>query len=263
MTRLIGATLAVAAAVWMPVRAQTGSLDDVVKRLVAYSGGYGPQLADVVAEEYYTQQIETERGAFVVPPIAVTRRVIRSDYVLTQVADGETWVAFRDAFEVDGAPVRDRANRLAALLSRGGETALRQAAAIANESARFNIGSGLITRNINVPTFVIQLMRPESSGRFRFSRARSDTSREATGRSGAQAGAAPGGAAPTATAPAETASADGRPGMLWQVEFRERDRPTIVRRSRGGGDQPLRGTVSVDPGTGEIWASHLTWERGP
>ena len=233
--------------VGMPLGAQPPSLDDVVGRLLAYGAGYGPRLADIVAEEHYTQWVETEPGIVVIPPLSVTRRVIRSDYVLTQLEDGETWVAFRDAFEVDGVPVRDREDRLVALLSRGGTAAWRQAEAIANESARFNIGTRLITRNINVPTFVLQLLRPGLHQRFRFTRARGDGGRDA-------AVAGPGGA---------PLPADGRPADVWQIEFRERDRPTIVRQARNGGDQPLRGTMAVDPRTGAVWATHLTWERGP
>src|SRR5690349_9107220 len=77
------------------------SLDTVMKRVVGYVASYGPQLANIVAEERYSQWIETEPGTVVVPSLGRTRREIKSDFVLTLLGDGDTWVAFRDAFEVD------------------------------------------------------------------------------------------------------------------------------------------------------------------
>lgn len=207
-----------------PLGAQTRSLNDVVERMTEYIASYGPQLATLVAEEHYTQWIEAAGSGM--PPAAM-RRVIESDFVLTRAADG-AWVAFRDAFEVDGVPVRDREDRLVRLLSMGSDADWRQAAAIANESARFNVGSDLITRNVNVPTFVVQVLHPEHRRRFRFSRA----------------------------------DEPDRDDTRFQIAFRERERPTLVRQ-QGGADQPLRGTVTVDPVTGAVWETHLTWERGP
>ena len=222
--------------------AKAPSLDDVVQRLTAYVERYGPGLAAVVAEEHYTQWVESEPGTVRVPRIGVTRRVIRSDFVLTRLDGDEGWVAFRDAFEVDGTPLRDREERLVGLLSAGGDETWRRAAAIANESSRFNIGSNLITRNINVPTFALQLLSGRHRQRFTLSRSQT-RARERTG----DLPAAP------------RADGEGR----WEIEFRERDRPTLVRQRSGGGDQPLRGTISVDPDGGEVWRTHLTWERGP
>ena len=233
------ATLTLAAlAVQLAQAAEEPSLDQVVKRVAAYVTAYGPQLATIVAEEQYTQWVETEPGTIVVPGIGRRRVVIKSDFALTRLGDGNTWVAFRDAFEVDGAPVRDRDDRLVALVEKGGDQAWRQAAAIANESARFNVGSRLIARNINVPTFVIMLMQDQHRQRFRFSRVKISS------------GSAPG-----------TLAVNGDSSRRWAIEYRERARPTLVRQTNGG-DQPVRGTMIVDSGTGEVWETNLTWERG-
>ena len=51
---------------------------------------------------------------------------------------------------------------------------------------------------------------------------------------------------------------DGRPG--WLIEFRERERPTLVRTPEGR-DQATRVVVLVDPQTGEVLQTTLTWER--
>lgn len=217
--------------------ARQPSLDDVVKRVVDYVAAYGPELATIVAEERYTQRTEQEPGTFVIGGDGVSHRVLRSDFALARLDDGRTWAAFRDVYEVDGRAVRGRDNRLMSLLS-SGASGWRQAAALTNESARFNIGSP-IARNVNVPTFVIQLLQAPNHRRFRFSRPRGSDDEVAR------------------------AAVDGgvRPPR-WTIEFRERDRPTLVRQSNGG-DQPLRGTISVDPETGAVWGTTLTWERGP
>ena len=234
------AALAMAAAISQtPRAAQKPSADAVLERVTAYVTRYNAALAEVVAEERYSQWAETEPGVAVVPGIGVTRRIIRSDIVITRLGDQDSWVALRDAFDVDGSPVRDRENRLAALLSRGGEQSWRRAAAIANESARFNVGNRVVARNINVPTFALQLLHGPNRSRFRFSL-----------RTGTRGDAVVAGGTAVAT--------EGRV----ELEFRERERPTIVRQ-QSGGDQPLRGTILVDPQSGEVWKTHLTWERGP
>jgi len=224
-------------AVQLPRAADEPSLDQVVKRVAAYVTAYGPQLATIVAEEHYTQWVETEPGTVVVPGIGRRRVVIKSDFALTRLGDGNTWVAFRDAFEVDGAPVRDRDDRLVALVEKGGDQAWRQAAAIANESARFNVGSRLIARNINVPTFVIMLMQDQHRQRFRFSRVKISSGSASAGTVGSSS------------------------VRRWAIEYQERARPTLVRQTNGG-DQPVRGTMIVDSETGEVWETNLTWERG-
>ena len=60
-------------------------------------------------------------------------------------------MAFRDVFEVDGAPVRDRAERLATAVSRTVAVDRRADRKILDESARYNIGD--IRRNVNTPVF--------------------------------------------------------------------------------------------------------------
>ena len=51
---------------------------------------------------------------------------------------------------------------------------------------------------------------------------------------------------------------DGRPG--WLIEFLERGRPTLVRTPQGR-DQATRVVVLVDPQTGEVLQTTLTWDR--
>ena len=205
----------------VPVGAQTVRLRDVVARLDGYLQAYEERLANVVAEEEYRQWVDqgpTTGGS------TTSRRMLRSDFALTLTSDSNRWVGYRDTFEVDGAAVRDRDERLQRLLSSG---AVGQAARIAEQNARFNLGDGVIARNINVPTFALEMMNPRIRGRFRVRHTGAD-------------------------------ALDGRPG--WLIEFRERERPTLVRTPEGR-DQASRVVALVDTQTGEVLYTVLTWER--
>jgi hypothetical protein len=204
----------------IPAGAQTVRLADVVARLDTYLRGYEERLANVVAEEEYRQWVDegpsTRRSR--------TSRMLRSDFALTLTSEGNRWMGYRDTFEVDGLPVRDRDERLQRLLSSG---AVGQAARIAEQNARFNLGDGLLSRNINIPTFAMEMMHPRIRERFRVRQV------------GVEA-------------------LDGRPG--WLVEFLERERPTLVRTPQGR-DQATRVVALVDIQTGEVLQTTLTWER--
>jgi hypothetical protein len=195
--------------------AQRLNTDDVVARLGAYIVSYESRLATVVAEEIYVQTLNG-------PGPRQVRR-LRSDYVLTRAADRDVWVGFRDTFEMDGAAVRDRDGRLQRLLSSG---ARAQAARIAAENSRYNLANDVVTRNVNVPTFALEVLHPRNHWRLTFRRA-------------------------------DTPDPD-YPGTL-ELEFRERERPTVVRRPDGR-DNPMRGTIRVETSTGEVTRTRVSWE---
>lgn len=202
------------------VGAQTVRLGDVMRRLDSYLQVYEQKLANVVAEEAYRQWVEQGPKS----RRSTSSRMLRSDFALTLVPNGSRWVGYRDTFEMDGNPVRDRDERLQRLLSSGG---VGQAAAIAEQNARFNLGDYLVSRNINVPTFALEMMNARIRERFRVRR------------TGAE-------------------RLDGRPG--WLIEFQERERPTLVRTPEGS-DQASRIVALIDPETGEVLQTTLTWEH--
>ena len=216
--RLVASALAIAL-LTVPARAQTVRLGDVMARLDRYLLSYDERLANVVAEETYRQWAEegpTYRRWS-------TERILRSDFALTPTPNHNR-VGYRDTFEVDGGPVRDRDERLERLLSGG---AVGQAARIAEQNARFNLGQHLVTRTINVPTLALEMMHPRMRDRFRVRR---------TG-------------------------ADALEGHLgWLLEFRERQRPTLVRTPEGR-DQASRIAALVDVQTGEVLQTVMTWEH--
>jgi hypothetical protein len=202
------------------VGAQTVRPGDVIARLDSYLLAYDERLSNVVAEETYRQWVE--QGSK--DSRNTTSRLLRSDFALTLPPDTRRWAGYRDTFEVDGKPVRDRDERLQRLLSDG---AVGQAARIAEQNARFNLGQYLVTRNINVPTFALEIMSPRMRDRVRVRR---------TG----------------------TGVIEGRTG--WLIEFREQNRLTYVRTPEGR-DQPSRVVALVDIQTGEVLQTVLTWER--
>ena len=202
------------------VGAQTLRLRDVVARLDGYLEGYEHRLANVVAEEAYRQWVE--QGP--TDSRSTISRMLRSDFALTFTPERSRWVGYRDTFEVDGVPVRDREERLQRLLSSG---AVGQAARIAEQNSRFNLGDGLISRNINIPTFALEVMNPRFRDRVKVRRTGADV-------------------------------LEGRTG--WLIEFREQDVLTLVRTPKGG-DQASRVVALVDIQTGEVLRTVLTWKN--
>ena len=211
-------------------------LGEVIARLGTYLEQYERHLAAVVADELYRQSMDvrpsTSTPRVVVDPqqsrlpLGRADRVLRSDYALTRAADKDAWVGYRDTFEVDGRPVRDREDRLQRLLSSG---TLGSAARIAEESSRFNLGNTIVTRNINVPTLVLEMLHPRNQARFSLSKAGEDSIGTA---------------------------------HTWRIAYTEKQRPTFIRNSNGR-DRVSHGFVWVNPSTGEIWRTSLTWDSAP
>src|SRR5207249_2085981 len=78
-------------------------------------------------------------------------------------------VGFRDVFEMDGKPVRDRQERLATLFLKSTSEPLDQALRIASESARFNLNASIeIGRTINAPMTALVFLRWENQPRSTF-----------------------------------------------------------------------------------------------
>src|SRR5262249_28235119 len=137
---------------------------------------------------------------------------LRSDLLLVRTASSLGYVQYRDVFEVDGRPVRDRQERLAALLSRptpAGETEVQR---ILADNARFNIGD--VMRTMNVPLLALEFLKRENQPRFKFKRV-VDRKPEAFA-----ADAAPSQAFRVTT-------------EVWVIEYKEDQHGTLVRTMEG------------------------------
>ncbi|MGE5360060.1 MAG: VWA domain-containing protein [Bacteroidales bacterium] len=189
-------------AIWGPPDA---SLTAVMSRTASYVEAYAREFSSVVAEETYEQQL---RGG--------EKRKLRSDYLLVKPPNDDAWVPFRDVFEVDGAPIRDREERLKKLFLETPATAATEAVRISEESARYNLGP--VFRTVNVPTLPLMLLTTTAQRRFEFRKVGLET-------------------------------VEAVP--VWRVDYREITRPTVIR-TRDGGDVPATGSVWIDPISGRV-----------
>ena len=151
----------------------------------------------------------------------VSRRQSTAEFALVKTGDAMGWAGFRDVIEVDGRRIGNRQNRLQTLF-RSGSPDAGEARRIADESARFNLGP--VRRNFNEPTAALFFLTPSLQSRFAFTR---------KGES----------------------SVNGV--NVWEVEFKEKSRPTLIR-TTGGGDVPSQGTIWVVPSDGTVVRTRLT-----
>ncbi len=195
----------------------------LVDRASAYVENFQQSFGSVVAEERYEQRLRRVPSA---TNTSVQQRggpgpqetTLVSDFLLVEVK-GEGWLPFRDVFERDGRPVRDREARLATIFLKGGRDAFEQARAIMDEGARYNIGN--INRNINMPTLPLAFLTERHRHRFEFKLGKRD---------------------------------ETDPGV--EIEFRETARPTFVA-TTGGRDLPVRGRFWISEADGTVLRTEL------
>lgn len=219
---------------------QQQDLTDILRRAGLYVEEFQRQLSGIVAEETYFQEV--------VPPVgmnggaggAIRRRRLRSDLLLVRPENAVRWVQFRDVFEVDGRPVRDREERLVRLFLSGDASGPKQVQEVVAESARYNIGR--VLRTMNVPVLPLSVLLPSSQPRFRFTVEDRDNRRPKIG-----ATAVP----PT---PNFKVTAEG-----WVLTFEEVTGPTLVH-TTAGADIFSRGRFWIEPDTGRVLMSEMITE---
>lgn len=218
MRRALAALVAVAV-MWLPVRAQEPALGTVLSRAAAYVADYQKRLAAIVSEEHYRQQVINSARRFG----ARQHRELRSDVLLVKPGESGDWLQFRDVFEVDRKPVRDRDERLYKLFVDAKADREQQVQIIQQESARYNIGP--VQRTINIPIMGMLFFDRPNQPMLQFKRVES-------GNVKALASLAP--------------AAD-----VWTVEFKETQSGTMVR-GAWGRDVPSHGRAWIDSTTGRI-----------
>jgi hypothetical protein len=134
------------------------STRDAVAIVRQYLTRWQVELAAVVAEEHYEQRRSVWSG------IGrsqfwreIQTRSTRSDVLLLRAPAQDAWLAFRDVFEVDNRAVRDREQRFDELFRTPSAQVATDARRIADESARFNLGTTL--RNVNSPTTALVFLQ--------------------------------------------------------------------------------------------------------
>lgn len=218
-----------------PSFAHDPALNPLIARVADYVDVYGKELSSIVSEETYTQEA---RGPSTLPERTVvldgrvlapagagstTTRTLVSDFLQVRIPGFQGWLPFRDVFQVDGQPVRDRQDRLMKLFVESSpERALQSAQAVVLESARYNLGG--VRREVNVPTLPLWFLEPQNTRRFNFRKVGEDT-------------------------------LSGRRVVV--VEYTEIVHPTFIK-TPNGEDVVASGRVWAEPTTGRVHRTLLT-----
>jgi hypothetical protein len=196
----------------------------VLARIHAYVEKFQRELPSIVAEEHYVQVVTATNSPSVdaiangrLETLPSGKRVLRSDVLMVTLPGAMGWVLFRDVFEVDGQRIRDREDRLLALLQSPDADAMAQARRLAAESARYNLG--VVQRTTNLPDSALLYLKAASAPRITFDPPRAST------------------------------PVDGAETVV--IRFRETGRPTIVTSLRGS-NVPASGQVWAHAATGAI-----------
>lgn len=193
---------------------QTLTVPDVLERVAGYLGVFEKDYARLIADERYKQTLKQKRVLRLSDKTATETREIRSD-ILAAPDTGSRWLSFRDVYSVDGRPVRDRDARLETLFAGAGANRFVEARRIADEGARFNLGT--LSRNINQPSMPLTFMTSENRARSAFRIARHET----------------------------VAGVDAV-----VIDFEETARPTLVK--SGPRNVPATGSFWIEPLTGRV-----------
>ncbi|HYN04640.1 MAG TPA: VWA domain-containing protein [Vicinamibacteria bacterium] len=209
------------------VRPADPELAELLRKAGRYVAEYESAFRNIVAEEEYVQRCLSAA------PGEPTRRTTRADLVFVRLTGPIPWASFRDVYEVDGKPLRDRTSRLERLFEERSASAYERAEAILAESSRHNI---CLERTVNLPTLPLVFLLPRNQPRFVFQR---------RGKAG--------------------------PGEPVELEFREVARPTVLRNrkpeSEGERDSrrldlPADGRLWIDPDRGTVVRSEVRLRTG-
>jgi hypothetical protein len=220
------------------VQAQLGNtpgsgFTTIIGSAMRYVIAYEQKFTLLAADETYVQELQrppnpgdnlsrTNPGGGMRAGGAMSRLVIKSDFLLVQLGgDGEGWMPFRDAYEVKGAKVRNRDERLLKLFQGDDQERFEKAAKLNEATASHNLGN--VARTINIPTLAMMFLHPRVNERFEFT----DEGEETIA---------------------------GR--VLRRAAYREVARPTLIKTTRGR-DLALTGHIWIDPFTGTVVKTDL------
>jgi hypothetical protein len=148
--------------------AQAPTMEEVLVRAADYTTRFVENFSNLVATEKYIQDVRPANTALRLrwKPVPGSHRELLSDFLLLNVGGPLEWRPYRDVYMVDRKPVRDRDDRLMKLFTEPAATRSEQAARIAHESARHNIG--LAARTANTPVLSLLFLQEHVQHRFEF-----------------------------------------------------------------------------------------------
>jgi len=141
--------------------AQVISTEDLLARGGRYVEDLEKQLAVVIADETYVQELWA-RGAR-----QIASRTITSEALFMQLPNEDISLFVRNVTMVDGRPVADSKERLDRALAAPGFDYVSRLRAIDAESARYDIGH--VWRTTGYPTLALRFLLPGYRQRFVFS----------------------------------------------------------------------------------------------
>jgi hypothetical protein len=216
------------------LRVQEPTLDSVLLLAADYVSRYQEQLRGLVAEETYRQNVTRMVAAR--PSDARGRqsregRELKSDLLLVKLGDENFWMQFRDVFEVDRKPVRDRDQRLSKLFIEAKADARAQAESIQQESARYNLGP--LMRTINVPIMALLFFERTVQPKLKFEQGKAGN--------------------------VKRFDSLAEPSAIWMIEFKEVARGTLVR-GLNDRDIPSHGRIWLDSSNGRVLRTEMISE---
>ena len=216
------------------LQAQEPTLDSVLLRAADYVSRYQQQLRGLVAEETYRQNVTRTSAAR--PSDARGRqtregRELKSDLLLVKLGDENFWMQFRDVFEVDRKPVRDRDQRLSRLFIEAKVDARTQAETIQQESARYNLGP--LMRTINVPIMALLFFERTVQPKLKFEQGKAGNVKRFDGLA--------------------------EPSAICMIEYKEVTKGTLVR-GLNDRDIPSRGRIWLDSSNGRVLRTEMISE---
>jgi hypothetical protein len=225
--RPFSAVVLIAAAIGVSAHAEPPDVEALLDKASDYVADYERTFVGVVAEETYRQVVRVPSGRRDPRGFAgdttVQRRDLKSDVLLVRPPAANRWIQFRDVFEVDGKPVRDREERLTKLFLQPSADARRQEEDIAAASSRYNIGD--VNRTVNMPMLALTVLDAENRPWFSFragKRTRTSTSAE--------------------------------------LEYQEEERGRTMIHTNDNQPLPARGRFTIETATGRVLASVLATE---
>ncbi len=218
--------LALASAAAMSAAPARPDVRAVVERAGRWAAQFERDFTTVIADEVYDQVVERSNTP------GVRRRRIRSELLFVRNERGDAWSSVRNVLSyqdgeknpsVDVPNSGDRLTRALETPAGGRLSALRR---LADESARFNIGT--IQRNFNTPTLAMQFVDEMHRWRFKFRVEESDVvAGEAT----------------------------------WPLSYREREHPTLIRANLR--DTELSGRIWTRASDGAIVRTRMDLAAKP
>lgn len=232
--------IALATAAGLAAQPDDPALEALLTKATWSSLDFVDKLSNVVAEEHYIQDSNVMLATVAIPGLggrgggpamssprgSAKHRELKADFLIVKSV-GNVWQPFRDVFEVDHIPIRDREQRLAKLFlgDRTDAESQERAKAIVAESARYNLGA--IQRTINNPVFALIFLQPDIRQHFKFTMGKPDRRMGDT---------------------------------IRVVEYVEDMRPTLIV-GLGGQDMPAFGRFWLESDTGRIVKAEVRVEQ--